>query len=408
MKKHFLTENFYILVALYAVAVFLANDMFLPAIGDIAEDMGSSKGMISYGVGFYLLGALSLQFFAGPLSDKYGRRNSLLGGGLFFSIATFGIIFTHSVTTFLFFRFLEGAGTCMFSAAGMASLNEYYDEDEAVRAISLTVNVIMLAPILGPIIGALIIKFTSWRGIFAIDLLFIAIILILIYFYMPETSNRELSRNMTLKNSFQGLSLAFKNKVFILHSLSVASHAGMFLIWITAGAHMLIDNLHQSPQEYSFVQLPILLAYVIGNTISPPLVRKMKSEKVILISTKIIIALLVLLTGINLIFNSTLFIILITLSSLMFMRGIINSPYSQYILSLERKFQGSSASVMSIVTNGGTFVASMVASFFYNFNNLQYTLLMMSFSFLGVIFTYLGRSRSRVLSLETEASKDNL
>lgn len=405
MKKHFLTKHFYILVAFYAVAVFLSNDMFLPAIGDIAIDMGSSKGMISYGVGFYLLGALSLQFFAGPLSDKYGRRSSLIGGGIFFTFATFGIIFTNSVTTFLFFRFLEGAGTCMFSAAGMASINEYYNEEEAVRAISLTVNVIMLAPILGPIIGAFIIKFTSWQGIFIVDLLFIVIILILIYFYMPETSDRNLSNNLSLKESFQGLSIAFKNKVFILHSLSVASYAGMFLIWITAGTHMLIDNLHQTPQEYSFVQLPILLAYVVGNTISPHFVRKMKSEKVIFISTKIILTLSIILVIANLIFDSTLSIILITLSSLMFMRGVINSPYSQYILSLERKFQGSSASVMSIVTNSGTFIASMVASFFYSFSNLEYTLLMLLFIFLGVVSTYFGRNQSRILLSEANISK---
>ncbi len=400
MKKHFLTKNFYILVAFYAVAVFLANDMFLPAIGDIAEDMGSEKGIISYGVGFYLLGALSLQFFAGPLSDKYGRRNSLIGGGIFFSFATFGIIFTHSVTTFLIFRFLEGAGTCMFSAAGMASLNEYYDEEKAVKAISLTVNVIMLAPILGPIIGAFIIKFTSWQGIFVIDLLFIAIILVLIYFYMPETSNRELAREISLKESFQGMSIAFKNPTFILHSLSVASYAGMFLIWITAGTHMLIDNLNMTPQQYSFLQIPILLAYGIGNTMSPSLVKKMKSEKVIFLSTKIILVLLVTLVTVNLILTNTLGMILITLSSIMFMRGLINSPYSQYILSLERKFQGSSASVMSIVTNGGTFIASMVASFFYNFNNLEYTLLMLGFGFFGVIFTYLGSISSKKIMIQ--------
>jgi DHA1 family multidrug/chloramphenicol efflux transport protein-like MFS transporter len=404
MKKHFLTKHFYILVAFYAVAVFLSNDMFLPAIGDIAKDMGTDKGIVSYGVGLYLFGALSLQFFAGPLSDKYGRRNSLIGGGIFFAFATFGIIFTHNITTFLIFRFLEGVGTCMVSAAGMASINEYYEEEEAVNAISLTINVIMLAPILGPIIGAFIIKFTSWRGIFALDLLFIATILVLIYFYMPETSNQELSSKISLKESFQGLSIAFKNKVFILHSLAVASYAGMFLIWITAGAHMFIDRLGQTPQQYSFLQLPILFAYMIGNTVSPILVRKIKTEKLIFLSTKIIIILLFCLFAINLFFDNTLFIILISLSSMMFMRGMISSPYSQYILSLERKFQGSSASVMSIVTNFGTFTGSMIASFFYNFNNLEYTLLMLGFGVLGVIFTYSGR----VMNLRKSLVKVNI
>lgn len=392
MKKHFLTRNFYILVGLYAVAVFLSNDMFLPAIGEIASDLDTSNGMVSYGVGLYLLGALTLQFFAGPLSDKYGRRNSLIGGGIFFAFSTFGIMFTHNITSFLIFRFLLGVGTCMFSAAGMASLNEYYKEEEAVKAISLTANLIMLAPILGPIIGAIIIKFTSWRGIFALDLLFITVVLILIYYYMPETSNKKLSDEISLKESFQGLSIAFKNKTFMLHSFSLASYAGMFLIWITAGTHMLIDRLGYTPQQYSFFQVPILLAYATGNTISPILVRRSDSRKVIFLSAKIVSYLLIILTIINFIFKSTLIIILITLSSMLFMRGVINAPYNQYILSLEKKFQGSSASMIAITYNTGTFAGSIIASFFYNFNNWEYTLLMLGFGALGVIFTYCGHT----------------
>ena len=390
MKKHFLTENFYILIAFYAVSIFLANDMFLPAIGEISKEMNVDSNVISYGVGAYLLGALSLQLLAGPLSDKYGRRKALLGGGLFFSLATFGIIFSTTAETFLIFRYLQGAGTCMFSAAGMASLNEYYKEEEAVKAISLTINIIMLAPILGPIVGAFIIKFTSWRGIFIVDLLILLVVLVFIYIFMPETSDTSKTSKYTLKDNFKGLIMVFRNKSFLLHCLSLSSYAGMFIVWITAGVHMFVDNLGKTPQEYSFWQIPVLLMYMLGNSISPKITRRLKSKGTVDYVTRSLTIFILILAGLNVLFDESLWLLLLIVSITMLHRGVINSPYSQYVLSLEREFQGSTASGMSILTNIGSVTASVVASYFYDFSNREYIFLMLGFCILGVIFKRIG------------------
>ncbi len=390
MKKHFLTENFYILIAFYAVSIFLANDMFLPAIGEISKEMNVDSNVISYGVGAYLLGALSLQLLAGPLSDKYGRRKALLGGGLFFSLATFGIIFSTTAETFLVFRYLQGTGTCMFSAAGMASLNEYYKEEEAVKAISLTINIIMLAPILGPIVGAFIIKFTSWRGIFIVDLLILLVVLVFIYIFMPETSDTSKTSKYTLKDNFKGLIMVFRNKSFLLHCLSLSSYAGMFIVWITAGVHMFVDNLGKTPQEYSFWQIPVLLMYMLGNSISPKITRRLKSKGTVDYVTRSLTIFILILAGLNVLFDESLWLLLLIVSITMLHRGVINSPYSQYVLSLEREFQGSTASGMSILTNIGSVTASVVASYFYDFSNREYIFLMLGFCILGVIFKRIG------------------
>jgi len=387
-RKSWLSENFYILVALYAVSLFLSNDIFLPAIDTVALDLHASKSLVSTGVGLFILGSLVFQLVAGPISDRYGRRKSLLYGGLFFTLATLGTALSNSISLFLFFRFLAGVSTCMFSAAGVAAINEYYHETKVVKAVSLTINVILLSPILGPIAGAEIIKFTSWRGVFFADMIFTACILTLIFIFMPETSNRE--KVVSLKQNFKGLFAVAKNKKFIVHCCSLASYAAITGVWITAGPDMFMGNLGFSAQVYSWIQAPILIFYIIGNTLAPTFVHRIGSHKVVMSASKWMFTFAIILIAGNLIFGNSVYLLLFSVSSVMFIRGCLVSPYSQSTLALQKAYHGSSAAVLFTINNTFMFTASFLASAMYGFSNKSYILVILGFCLVGVLFTFIA------------------
>ncbi len=397
-RKSWLSENFYILVALYAVSLFLSNDIFLPAIDTIAIDLHAKESLVSTGVGLFILGSLVFQLIAGPISDRYGRRNSLLFGGLFFVLATLGTALSNNISVFLFFRFLAGISTCMFSAAGVAAINEYYHETKVVKAISLTINVIFMSPVLGPIAGAVIIKHTSWRGIFVFDLIFTAISLILIFIFMPETSDR--TKVVSLKENFKGLFIVCKNKKFLVHCAATASYAGIIAIWITAGPDIFMGNLGFSAQIYSWVQAPILIFYIIGNTLAPTLVQRTSSYTVIISTSKWIFIFSCIFLVTNIILGSSVYLLILSVASIMFIRGCLVSPYNQAILSLQSAYHGSSAAVLFTINNTFMFVASFVASAMYGSSNKSYTLMIIGFALLGVILTYVAKKKIK-------ASKDS-
>lgn len=61
-----------------------------------------------------------------------------------------------------------------------------FEEMDAIRIISIMANVAILAPLLGPLMGAVVIHYTSWRYIFVTIALGALIALWGLWRYMPE------------------------------------------------------------------------------------------------------------------------------------------------------------------------------------------------------------------------------
>ena len=85
-------------------------DMYLPVVPFMADALGSGAGTIQLTLTAYLvlLGAGQLLF--GPLSDRLGRRPVLLGGGIAYIAASFGLTVVSSPELFLSFRVLQACG----------------------------------------------------------------------------------------------------------------------------------------------------------------------------------------------------------------------------------------------------------------------------------------------------------
>ena len=66
---------------------------------------------------------------------------------------------------FLIGRLLQGAGLA-FIAMGYAMIHENFNDKNAVKLTALMANVSVLAPIIGPVIGGIIISYVSWRYVF--------------------------------------------------------------------------------------------------------------------------------------------------------------------------------------------------------------------------------------------------
>ncbi len=78
----------------------LGMDMYLPVVPFMADALGSGAGTIQLTLTAYLvlLGAGQLLF--GPLSDRLGRRPVLLGGGIAYIAASFGLTVVSSPELF--------------------------------------------------------------------------------------------------------------------------------------------------------------------------------------------------------------------------------------------------------------------------------------------------------------------
>ena len=373
MKKFF-AENFYLLTAALLTCVFISNDAFLPAIPTMASNFGSTEARLQQGVAIFVLGSLILQIFVGPISDRFGRRPVMISGAMIFLAGSIGCIFVADIYSFLLARMFQGSAVATTQVSAMAAINEYYYKDKAIQALAVSSNINLIAPILGPIFGAAILSLPvpklpflpaqPWRYIFiyiAILGLWVTTMLIL---FMPEPAKSTVPRPRApgLLYIFRQLPKILVKRAITLYSISFSMGGFAMLLWITGAPVMLIGKLGLSENQYAWMQMPIFACTVIGNSLSPFLVRNLGGRRHMNITHGIMLGTSPIIFLVAYLWQNSAVALVMAFSLFSLNLGLINAVKNQIVVSLS-EYKGSVTSVLMLFGSGGVFLGSLTASF---------------------------------------------
>ncbi len=146
----------------------LSIDMYLPALPSLSRDFGTGASQAQLTLSACLLGLALGQVIAGPLSDELGRRRPLLVGLAAYALASLLCVVAPSVYVLVALRFIQGLAGAAGIVIARAIVRDLHSGVAAARFFSLLMLVNGLAPILAPIFGGLLLRFTSWRGVFIV------------------------------------------------------------------------------------------------------------------------------------------------------------------------------------------------------------------------------------------------
>ncbi|MCP8969996.1 multidrug effflux MFS transporter [Ectobacillus ponti] len=146
----------------------LSIDMYLPALPELAADFHAAPSLAQLSLTFFLLGLASGQLLSGPLSDVYGRRRPLLIGLAAYTVISLLCVFTPSIGLFIALRFLQGLSGSAGIVISRAVVRDLYVGPELTKFFALLALVNGVAPILAPVIGAQLLRFAPWQGVFAV------------------------------------------------------------------------------------------------------------------------------------------------------------------------------------------------------------------------------------------------
>ncbi|MCH2165088.1 MAG: multidrug effflux MFS transporter [Marinovum sp.] len=159
--------EFVALMAMLAATVALAIDGMLPALGEMGEDLSpANPDLAALTIMAFVSGMGFGTFFSGPLSDAYGRRPVLLSGAGIFILGAAACAFAQDLTALIIARFIQGLGASGPRVVAMAVIRDRYKGREMARMLSFVMVVFAIVPVLAPSLGALIMLFSGWRGIF--------------------------------------------------------------------------------------------------------------------------------------------------------------------------------------------------------------------------------------------------
>jgi len=154
------------LALIFAVIAFSIDSM-LPALPEIAAALTPGNVNRAQLVLTSFVGGLGMGLLVGgALSDALGRKPVITAGFALYAIAAVAAIFADSLDLLLAARFVQGIGAAAPRIVALAMVRDLYQGREMARITSFVMMVFILVPAVAPSIGAVVIHFVGWRGVF--------------------------------------------------------------------------------------------------------------------------------------------------------------------------------------------------------------------------------------------------
>jgi DHA1 family bicyclomycin/chloramphenicol resistance-like MFS transporter len=140
-------------VVLLVVMPVLGIDLQLPAMPDIARDLGASVGQVQLTLSLYTIAFAVMQLLVGPLGDRYGRRPVLMASMALYALASLYCALAPSIGHLTAARILQGLAACAGPVLGRAVVRDRYDAIAAGRVFGTVMACFGIAALSVPILG---------------------------------------------------------------------------------------------------------------------------------------------------------------------------------------------------------------------------------------------------------------
>src|ERR1700743_745034 len=137
---------------------------------------------------------LSLAVFipiSGWVADRFGTRRVFAAAIGLFTLGSFLCGISTSIDALVACRVLQGMGGSMMVPVGRMTLVRTFSKSGLLRAMSFVSIPSLIAPMLGPIAGGLIVAYLHWRFIFFLNIPIGLAGLVLVYLYLPDYREKE-------------------------------------------------------------------------------------------------------------------------------------------------------------------------------------------------------------------------
>src|SRR5215212_7635613 len=139
------------------------------ALQTLSRELDAPLNTIQWVATGYLLALATVIPLTGWMSERFGSRRVWMTSVALFGLGSAFCGLAWSAESLIFFRVLQGFGGGMIMPVGMSVLTQTAGPHRVGRVMSVIGVPMLLGPILGPVIGGLIVDNTSWRWIFYVN-----------------------------------------------------------------------------------------------------------------------------------------------------------------------------------------------------------------------------------------------
>src|SRR5689334_10902886 len=153
-------------LALVTGTSMLATDLYLPGVPVMQKSLGIDVSAAQATVAIFFAGLALSQLAWGESLNRLGPRRCILVGVSALVVTSVACALASSLPWLLAFRFIQGLAAGAATIVAPSVVRSTLDGPDAVRGIAAISMVEALVPAAGPVLGAALLAYLSWRGTF--------------------------------------------------------------------------------------------------------------------------------------------------------------------------------------------------------------------------------------------------
>lgn len=369
-------------------------DIYVPSLPAISTYFNVPTHLVQLTVPSYLVGYSLSQVFCGALSDALGRWKILVIMMIIYILATFSATLSPNIYVLIAIRFIQGIAVAAPGVLSRAIASDSFESHELLK-ITNYINIAWgIGPIVAPAIGGYLQFYFGWQAPFYFLTAYALLNLLLIYFFLPETSRHY--HDLKLNVLFGNYKKVLSHPEYLGGIIILAIIYGYLIFFNVMGPIIIQTVLKYSPIVYGHMALLLGLAWFFGSLCNRLLIKYYSPNFLIRFSLVInILACFVMwLLAISHLLN--LIVLIIPALVIFFTGSIMFTNYFGKCIRLFPKMAGAASAAMGAFFVAGAAISGVIASILTEETQIPLTTAYVLMSLLILGINFLIRSRKRL------------
>ena len=257
----------------------LAVDTSLPAMGDMAADLGLGIGRIQASLSAFVIGVAIGQLSWGTLADRFGRRPMLLIGLAAYVVTALAVASLSSIELIMIARAIQGFGSAAVFIMSRAVVRDMFDVTTGAKMFARLFQTVGVFAVVCPIIGGQLTEAFGWRAVYIFMAWWSVLGMVVIAAFLKEsltTPDHHALRLGRIWSSFAELLGDATFRGYLM--LGASAYIGLFAI-LAGMPIVVINHLGESPATFGYIYSAVMVVYLGATMLSERLVRRIGIER---------------------------------------------------------------------------------------------------------------------------------